>query len=172
MGLGNGAAYGYRPVKLFQWVEKMIDLKKSLIYAAAFPVLFVLAQVLFYSLSPTNYYFKYYSVEFERVDFENNSIVFLSDNETYRRVRYEWDDTLFCDTGHGMLFFSQNPPTTGVVDGARERKKRPWNYRGEMPKSGTTCYLKSAPTISLPLGFSKSQVILSKPFTIPPRPEN
>lgn len=150
----------------------MINLKKSAIYAISLVALFVMAQIGFYSLAPTSYYFRYYSVEFERVDYDNNSIVFVSDNETYRSVRYEWEDTLFCDTGRGLLFFSQNPPSTGLVPGYRERKKRPWNYRGEIPKAGTSCYLKSTPAAILPLGFRKAQLIFSRTFTIPNRPEN
>lgn len=147
----------------------MINIRNSLLWGVSFAGLFLGLQIGFYELVGHEYYFKYHSVEFSKVDDGNNALVFESDVVTRRLVHYEWNDILHCDTGvNGDYVYFSNYESSATVDGMGERKKNPWNYLGRFPRDAN-CYLRSIAEVQLPYGYYKPQISFSEPFHIPPK---
>lgn len=151
--------------------KEVINTNRALIFGLGSVVAFVSLQLAFFSVVPASFYFKYFDIEFDGVDEENNALVFYSDSERYRSVSYKWNDVLYCDTfdGRGFRNFS-NQIASLKVNGPAPRKKRPWNYKASFPR-GSDCYIHSTSANALPYNFRPSQVLITKVFYIPEKDE-
>lgn len=155
-------------LKPYEWLKYLTTaLMLSFVLAVAIPFTFA---VLEEHWTPRDYWFTYHEVRPTKQVFQvGEPITFYSVREVRKTAKFEWNDTLRCDTngvdGVGERTFSiyeagkvLEPHNLGFPGGI-------WTYNAPVPLVPATCYLISTTTAKLRYA-DKVQTLKSEKFTI------
>lgn len=88
---------------------------------------------------------------------------FISVSEVKRTVNFYWEDILFCDFGEGFGYFSTYKSNKSHVEPYTKKSTNPWSYQGKLPKTKSSCYLRSFISHKDKTGAVKNQILDKSP---------
>lgn len=128
---------------------------------ALIPLFYDIAQE---RLTPRDYWFTYHAVEpTNKIYNIGDDLTFSSTRTVNKTAKFEWSDTLRCDTGTGDRTFSIYE--AGKVLEPHDLDYGVWTYRAAVPDVPAECYLISTTTAKLRY-TNKVQTLTSQRFEI------
>lgn len=111
------------------------------------PVAVLAIFALFVAVAPASWWFEYRAVYPAKEAFTiGEPLEMISERWTKRKTDIEFLDTLFCSLDGddvGFRYISEQPASMSQARVSDGFATRPWQYRGELPDTPATCFIRS-----------------------------
>lgn len=139
----------------------------AIIVMSFLTIMTITIEYAYYRATPAQWNVKYFDVVPEKPYFSRNeSLYFISDRQVSHDTNVAFNDTLFCDRGDGIFYYSSSAPGANRFLQIKERKPILWRYPHLAPADAKKCFLRSQIIEYRPYFIVKSQELFGEEFEV------